>query len=369
MKSYITLLTGILISLSMFCQAQEVGTLNGQLNVAPNGAAVYSIQLDLPEGRGGMTPQIALQYNSQAGDGVLGKGWGISGWSYVGREAETPYYEGLEEYQSKISRVDFMGDGFSIDGNRLILVQQSTDKDYYRFELDNNTRVLHYNPSKALDKNSKVQDISYFEVQSPDGSIKIYGSSGSKQIYGANNPAIRYYLKRVVDLSGNIIEYNYDISQETGELYLKEIIYSKDNENISTSNTEYYKVKFNYTGIIKQHSYTTFMPYNDEKYEYTVSKLLESITLSFYEAGSSSVVKQWKLEYLRGGLFGEINSNTGKNYLKQITLTDGNEKVLKPTVFEWTFNSSTDKYEKRLAYETFEDVWWSNTPGQQFIQR
>jgi len=65
MKSYITLLTGILISLSMFCQAQEVGTLNGQLNVAPNGAAVYSIQLDLPEGRGGMTPQIALQYNSQ----------------------------------------------------------------------------------------------------------------------------------------------------------------------------------------------------------------------------------------------------------------------------------------------------------------
>jgi len=357
MKKHFTIFAGLLMSLSLITLAQEeVGTLNGQLTVAPNGAAMYSIQLDLPPGRGGLTPQIALQYNSMAGDGVLGKGWGISGWSYVGREAETPYYEGLDRYQREISRVDFDSDGFSIDGNRLLLVQQSRDKDTYRFEMDNNTRVFYHNPFRASGRSIKERDNSYFEVQSPDGSKKIYGTTGSKQIYGTGNPAIRYYLKQVVDLSGNTIEYNYDIYQSTGEIYLKEIIYSKDNEKTSLSSTEYYKVEFNYLTIPeKAHIYTTFIPYNNIKYEYTVSKELESITLSF-EGQTPSTVKQWKLEYQQSGLFGEVNSAKGKSFLKQITLTDGDKKVLKPTVFEWTYNAGSDEQERRLAFETFENV-------------
>ncbi|MCK9453441.1 MAG: FG-GAP-like repeat-containing protein, partial [Bacteroidales bacterium] len=362
MKKHFIIFAGLLMSLSLITFAQEeVGTLNGQLTVAPNGAAMYSIQLDLPEGRGGLTPQIALQYNSLAGDGVLGKGWGISGWSYVGREAETPYYEGIEDYQSKISRVDFIGDGFSIDGNRLLLVQQSRGIDTYRFEIDNNTRVLHHNPSRASDRKNKVRDNSYFEVQSPDGSIKLYGLNGSKQIYGVDNFAIRYYLKEVVDLSGNIIEYNYDIYQDYGELYLKNIIYSKKNKNTEIISTEFYKVEFIYGPIPKAHNYTTFVPYHHDKYEYTVSQELESITLSFFEGGSSSVVKQWRLEYQQGGLFGEINSSAGKSFLKQITLSDGTGKALKPTVFEWTYNISSDGKERRLATETFENTYFLNT--------
>ncbi|MDY0078483.1 MAG: SpvB/TcaC N-terminal domain-containing protein, partial [Bacteroidales bacterium] len=359
MKKHFTIFAGLLMSLSLITLAQEeVGTLNGQLTVAPNGAAMYSIQLDLPQGRGGLTPQIALQYNSLAGDGVLGKGWGISGWSYVGREAETPYYEGLEDYQSKISRVDFINDGFSIDGNRLILVQQSTDKDIYRFEVDNNTRVLHHNPSRASDRDNKARDISYFEVQSPDGSIKVYGLNGSKQIYGVDNFAIRYYLKEVIDLSGNIIEYNYDIDQDYGELYLKNIIYSKKNRNTTIISTEFYKVEFIYGLIPKAHNYTTFVPYHHNKYEYTVSQELESIKLSFFDGDSSSVVKQWRLEYQRGGLFGEINSSTGKHFLKQITLSDSTGKALKPTVFDWTYNISSDNQERNLADETFRDAYF-----------
>jgi|GEM_PF-2231390 len=357
MKKHFTIFAGLLMSLSLITLAQEeVGTLNGQLTVAPNGAAMYSIQFDLPEGRGGLTPQLALQYNSMAGDGVLGKGWGISGWSYVGREAETPYYEGLERYQREISRVDFDNDGFSIDGNRLLLVQRTTDIDTYRFEMDNNTRVFYHNPFRASDRSNKRGDNSYFEVQSPDGSKKIYGTTGSKQINGTGNPAIRYYLKQVVDLSGNTIEYIYDIYQSKGEIYLKEIIYSKDNENTEISSTEYYKIEFKYSGLQMQaHHYTTYIPNNNDKYEYTVSQVLESIKLSFFEEKSSSTVKQWKLEYQQGGLFGEINLSNGKTFLKQITLTDGDKKMLKPTVFDWTYNISSDEKERNLGFESFED--------------
>jgi hypothetical protein len=39
------------------------------------GAATYSYPIDVPPGRAGLAPQIALTYNSQAKNGWLGVGW------------------------------------------------------------------------------------------------------------------------------------------------------------------------------------------------------------------------------------------------------------------------------------------------------
>lgn len=65
-----------LLSIALGAQTVVPGSLPGQLSVSPTGAAVYTIPIELPAGRGGMTPQLALQYNSSAGDGILGKGVG-----------------------------------------------------------------------------------------------------------------------------------------------------------------------------------------------------------------------------------------------------------------------------------------------------
>jgi len=43
----------------------EVGTLPGNFAVSPYGAANYSVPIALPAGRGGMTPSLSLNYNSQ----------------------------------------------------------------------------------------------------------------------------------------------------------------------------------------------------------------------------------------------------------------------------------------------------------------
>ena len=72
----------------------EVGTLSGTFAVGQTGAATYTIPIDLPEGRVGMTPELGLVYSSQQGNNVMGQGWHISGFSSISRTNTTTYYNG-----------------------------------------------------------------------------------------------------------------------------------------------------------------------------------------------------------------------------------------------------------------------------------
>ena len=62
-----------------------VGTLPGCFSVSNTGAAVYSIDLKLPNAIGTMMPKISFVYNSQSSNGIMGWAWGISGLSVVER--------------------------------------------------------------------------------------------------------------------------------------------------------------------------------------------------------------------------------------------------------------------------------------------
>src|SRR3712207_4722825 len=57
----------------------SVGYLPGSWEVTPRGQFLYSISLDVPDGRAGMQPSLSLQYASSGGNGFLGVGWSLSG--------------------------------------------------------------------------------------------------------------------------------------------------------------------------------------------------------------------------------------------------------------------------------------------------
>ena len=77
-----------------------------------------------------MVPFLALVYNNQSPASIMGKGWGLAGFSSVGRTNPTLYHN------NEIDNVDFDGDQLMLDGNRLIEVGNENGKKIYRTELD-----------------------------------------------------------------------------------------------------------------------------------------------------------------------------------------------------------------------------------------
>ena len=110
-----------------------VGTLPASFNISNTGAAVYSIDLKLPNAIGAMMPKISFVYNSQSANGILGWAWDLSGLSVVERAGQTEYHDG------KVTNVDFKNDRFVLDGQRLMIVKgvYGADKAEYKTEIDN----------------------------------------------------------------------------------------------------------------------------------------------------------------------------------------------------------------------------------------
>ena len=86
------------------------------LGVTQSGGAHLQIPLVLPKGIGSQLPNMSLQYNSQAGDGIAGWGWSLGGLSRIARVGATLQHDGF------IDPVDLdTNDRFALDGQRLLL--------------------------------------------------------------------------------------------------------------------------------------------------------------------------------------------------------------------------------------------------------
>ena len=113
-----------------------VGTIGGSVSVGALGAAVYTISIEVPAGINGMQPQLAITYNSQAGNGLLGWGWNLSGVSAITRTNSTKYYD------SKNKEVNFNNDALMLDGQRLIKVSDNGNVIEYKAEQDDFSKIL-----------------------------------------------------------------------------------------------------------------------------------------------------------------------------------------------------------------------------------
>jgi hypothetical protein len=75
--------------------AADGGFLPGMGSVSATGEYQYRIPIDVPQGRAGMQPSLALVYGSRTGNGHLGVGWQLQGLSEVNRCAKTFATEGM----------------------------------------------------------------------------------------------------------------------------------------------------------------------------------------------------------------------------------------------------------------------------------
>jgi RHS repeat-associated protein len=177
------------------------------------GAATYSYRFELPDGTGGLTPELALTYSSLTTNTEYGWGWMLS----------IPKIERCTRFGTPT--YDDSVDQFELDGE--LLVRDPTEA--YRFHKSaHDYSLILYNSTGST-----------WEVVRPDGLRLRFGSrattANSKLTIGptGSGAVFRWYLDEVLDPRGNSyrIDYEGDTyslggSQYYSNLYPKEIRYS-----------------------------------------------------------------------------------------------------------------------------------------------
>ena len=175
----------------------DLGITLSNLDVSATGAAVYTVPIAVPAGINGVQPNLSLSYNSQAGNGIAGYGWNITGISKITRVGSTPYHNG------QLTGVNLTEtDQFALDGQRLLLKEGTHGADGAVYETENFSNV------KVIAKGTFGNGIfgpSYFEVLYPDGSKAYYGKNNGRRAY-------EYSISSWENAQGVSIQYTYKTS-------------------------------------------------------------------------------------------------------------------------------------------------------------
>ncbi len=206
-------------------EGNVVGTLGGTVNIGAMGGLNYSIPIELPSGINGMQPSIAINYNNQGGNGLLGWGWDLHANSCITRAGQTIYHDG------RMTSADLsVNDRFLLDGQRLILINGNYGLigSEYKTENDCMSRIRFLQDNNEND-NTNDRSGTYFKVWDRTGNILEYRD---KLLSPDGTKVIMWMLSNITDRYGNSIQYHYNTNNETGEIQLGDIEYTiNENQN------------------------------------------------------------------------------------------------------------------------------------------
>jgi RHS repeat-associated protein len=213
-------IAAVLIVMGSFCAAPgaasaAVGRTAGEGTVTSTGAAVYSIPIWAPPGINGLTPDVAITYNHRSGDGLLGMGFALGGFSAIERCNNTIAQDGVAQ-AATLSTFD----SYCLDGNRLRLTSgtHGAPGSLYQTELETWSRIR----AQASAGNGPA----WWEVHRKDGLIYEYGNSADSRIETVGSPTARLWaLSKIRDRVGNAITFTYTEDTANGSYRPAEIHY------------------------------------------------------------------------------------------------------------------------------------------------
>jgi hypothetical protein len=208
-----------------------IGATQGSANVSSTGAATYSIPIFVSPGSAGLQPSISIEYNSQAGNGLLGVGWNISGLSSIVRVPKDYYHDGI---QTDIQLND--DDKFAWDGMRLVDSTGTYGAEGTTYYTEN------MNFAKIVSHYTTYFGTTSFTVTTKQGNILSYGATSDSRVEApARAQAVQWRIDQITDPNGNYMKFYYTENQ--GESYIDRIEYTG---NTAASLAAYNKIQFNY---------------------------------------------------------------------------------------------------------------------------
>ena len=200
---------GTVPPLTILDSHQPVGALKGQFAVGGDGAATYTIPLDIPKGRAGMEPKLSLNYSSNAGNGPLGVGWSIGGLQKITRGPSSLKKDGIAD------GADFdANDRYFLDGERLVCISGNygADGSEYRTEMDSFARI------KAVGQMVEVPPVgppvnlgpASWTVETKSGLKITLGNSAGSKVQVDTLRILSWLVTQVADTTGrNAYEVDY----------------------------------------------------------------------------------------------------------------------------------------------------------------
>lgn len=264
-------------------------SIKGEANVSAMGGLNYTIPIDVLPGVNDFAPNLALVYNSQAGDGIAGYGWNISGLSSIAIGGKSKEIDGVT-MGAQIRSKDNI---YYLDGGRLLT------EDGVNFTTLVHSKIKIEKPSP---------DQLYFSVKYPNGKTALYTEfdKGIALVYA------------ISDAFGNSVSYRYDKIE--GVTYLKKIEYR------GKSGVKEYLIHFEYKDRkFKNIAYS-------QGFENQQSKILSKILVMSPE-DNTKVYRTYNLSY------DYIHENTVERLIQVEVINQDNQK-LPPLNFNYTDKDS-----------------------------
>jgi RHS repeat-associated protein len=306
-----------------------VGTLPGTFVVSPNGSAEYTIPLDVPEGRAGMAPSLALSYDSRGSNGLLGLGWSLTGLSAITRCARTL----AQDDETDGIRFDAT-DRYCLDGQRLVAIRGAygADGTEYRTERDIFARIFSFG--------SLNSGPAQFVVWTQDGRILSFGNTA------VTAPRAQRLAVSNTDntISAELVTHSWllaQVSDRAGNSYTIQYGQSPAPALATESAVEWWPARIDYTSGANdtvpqrwiEFLYDTTRPDPHTGFvggvRIRASRLLRRIEM--HAPGGiapTGLVRAYELGYA-------ANSVTRRSRLTSLRVCDGRGTCLPPTTFEW----------------------------------
>ncbi len=280
-----------------------VGSPSANLSVSPLGAAVYTVDIDIPKGIANLQPGISLVYNSQSGNNIAGVGFSLSCLSTISFTPKDLYHDGVT------SGITYSwSDCLSLDGRKLVLVSGTHGETgaVYHPEDDHFTTV-----TLMLDNATGKP---YFEIVSPDGMRYHYGKGTGLHPFIKNGTEhyVSWYLSSAIDQYGHTITYDY----VTDNLYkyLSQISYWNNTVTFTYEDRTNDPEPFMLGGVGG-----------------SMNKRLKQIT----SKTGTGTFRKYTLGYNTTG------DSSGRKYsrLTSVTESNGNNEPLRPLTINWKYLS------------------------------
>lgn len=308
------------------------GTLRGQLTVNQQGAANYTIPIEVPPGIQDIQPKLGLSYNSLRRNGLLGWGWHLSGLSTISRCPATRVQNGY------VDGINYDDDyKLCIDGQKLVPVGANE----YRIENDSFIKIT----VSGNFGNSPGQ----FTVYRPNGDVLQYGyTADARRKEQGRADVYEWHLNRITDKSGNYLDVSYYNDTADGDHRPKRIEYTKN----LTATSLNHSVDFVYEirpDIIQHYTAGALQ---------TISHRLSQVDIKT----NAQLVRHYKLGYevFDGVNFADPVKTSRINRIEQCFAAPGD--CQSPVEFTWT-STAADNYTLRdIKTPTSASTGWTDNP-------